>query len=571
MEESKERENVYMAERAVDRAFSTGKADRAAITHQAQLDAADAVAMVGIAMESDEEADEAAKLSIIASGMGNREKAKNARNKAREAQLKAVEDHRAATKSAKQAYDAIKFSDPSKLGFMRVVQIAFLAHIVGTIVALILTSRDTISYNSVTFVDWITVTLEAVAFYFFWNRYKLGRPLVIGIAAINIAAHIITDLATSQFSLGNFCIENAFNIFLLLYFLFSDRVKAVLVNDLSTDKGAEEDFVIERSGWPFFRNLIIYFVVFSVLGHWMEAAFCQLIRLGIVQGEYHPENTMLWRDWFYPYPMHGTAVILIAVILYPLYTWTKDKFSNRFAPYAVCFLINMLVCTLIEFFGGLMFNANLQNWDYSNLPFNFMGQVCLQNAIGFGIASSVIAWWLYPTMERAIARVRPAVMNIVCVIVAIVGGILFSLYAVSPPEGIGLSSTDTSPQIELDKERQDIYSTTKLNMAALDATQQQLDDSHLPDNERIELQKHIDAIKNEYEQLENSLKNPPEAGAAAAPADTSAPAPAPAPEPNPQAEVQATDEAPAEEPVSEEEPLAEVSYDISQEQPSDEY
>ena len=101
MEEPKERENIYMAERAVDRAFNTGKADRARITRQAQLDAAEAVTMVGIAMESDEEADEAARLSVIADNMGNRKKAKDARDKAREAQLKAVENHRAATKSAK--------------------------------------------------------------------------------------------------------------------------------------------------------------------------------------------------------------------------------------------------------------------------------------------------------------------------------------------------------------------------------------------------------------------------------------------------------------------------------------
>ena len=442
----KKRPDVNSAERAVDRAFSTGKADRAYITRQAQLDAAEAVAMAGIAMESDEAADEAARLSIIARNLGNREKAREAQNRARKARLKAQADHRAATKSAKKAYEAIKFSDPSKLGFMRVVQIIFLVNIISTIGMLILTSRDTITYNYITILDWIITVLQAVAFYFFVNRYKLAKPLVLGIAGLSIVSHVVVDLANNNLALGSFVAENCFSLFLMFYFLFSKRVDAVLVNDLATDKGIEDsdEFVIERSGWPFFRNLIIYYVVFSVLGHWMEAAFCQLIRLGIVQGEYHPENTMLWRDWLYPYPMHGTAVILIAVFLYPLFVWTKKKVPNRVAPYVICFLINMLVCTLIEFVGGLMFNADLQNWNYSNLPFNFMGQVCLQNAIGFGIASSVIAWWLYPMLERTIARVRPAVMNIVCIVVAIIGGILFSLYAISPPEGIDTSSTQAA-------------------------------------------------------------------------------------------------------------------------------
>lgn len=52
------------AEKAVDSAYATGKVDRANITKAAQLDAAEAVAMVGVAMEADVEADEAMKIPI---------------------------------------------------------------------------------------------------------------------------------------------------------------------------------------------------------------------------------------------------------------------------------------------------------------------------------------------------------------------------------------------------------------------------------------------------------------------------------------------------------------------------
>jgi hypothetical protein len=187
---TRQRDDLKAAERAVDRAFSTGKVDRATITRQAQLDAAEAVAMAGVAMESDEAADEAAKLAVITAGMGNREKTKEARERERMARNQAKADHRAATKSAKQAYDAIKFSDPSKLGFMRLVQVIFLMHIVGTIATLIFTSRDTVVYNSVSLADWFMVVLEGVAFYFFVNRMKLGRPLVMGMAVIGIVVNV---------------------------------------------------------------------------------------------------------------------------------------------------------------------------------------------------------------------------------------------------------------------------------------------------------------------------------------------------------------------------------------------
>lgn len=505
--------NVGKAERAVDRAFSTGKVDRAYITRQAQLDAAEAVAMAGIAMESDEAADEAARLSVIASNMGNRERAKTARERERQARDQAKTDHRAATRSARKAYEAIKFSDPTKLGFLRVVQLTFLLHIVITILVLLFTSRDTVSYDPATLIGWLMTVLESVAFYFFVNRFKIGRKFVMVMAAFGIVTSAVMTFASGNFTVVNLILGSSYYLFLLLYFTFSKRVKATLVNDLAHDKGKldDEEFVIDRKGWPFWRNLIIYFVVFSVLGHWLEAGFCQLIRLGIVQGEFHEDNTMLWRDWFYPYPMHGTAVVLMALVLYPIFIKMKKTFKNKFTPYVISFLINMLTCTLIEFCGGLMFNANLQNWDYSNMPFNFMGQICLQNAIGFGIASSVISWWVYPMMERAIARVRPAIMNIVCVVVAIAGGILFSLYAISPPEGVDLGGKQPEVTVEIDdaertKVKDGANSINELAGAGIERIKEY---RTLSDDEKRQIEEHYRNAQREFSAVSDLMDKEP--------------------------------------------------------------
>ena len=504
MADQKEKD-LKAAEKAIDRAFSTGKVDRADITRKAQLDAEAAVDMVGKAMEADEAADEAAKITIIAANLGNREKTKAARDREREARVKAKEEHKAATKSAKQAYEAIKYSDPNSLGLLRVVQIAFLIHIVGTLLALILTSRDTVAYTSANIFTWIMVVLESVAFYFLVNRYKLARPICIGVGILGVLTISITAILNGKFDLLSVLTESAFYIFIIFYFTFSDRVKATLVNDLSKDKGAfdDDDFVIERSGWPFYRNLIIYFVIFSLLGHWMEAGFCQLIRLGLVQGEFHPENTMLWRDWFFPYPMHGAAVVLIALILYPLYIYLKKRCSNRILAYVLSFIVNMCTCTLIELIGGLLFNSQLQHWDYSNLPFNFLGQICLQNAVCFGVASSVICWFVYPMLERALARVRPATMNIICVIVAMVGAVLFALYAINPKLGIDLG----------ENKEQDAETTAFMEFVEIDgyylsikeralALEDSLENSEsLSEEERSELQEHLEVINSELEEM----------------------------------------------------------------------
>ena len=425
------------AEKAVDSAYSTGRAERAKITQSAQLDAAEAVAMAGIAMESDAKADEAMRISVIAEKSGDREKTKIARKKAREARKKAKADHAAATKSAKSAYEAIKFSAPNKMGFMRVVQIVFAAHIAVYLVWLMLTSRDHMSYDVTSMMDWVMVILEGVAFWMFINRYKVARPFVIAIAAIGIVAPALVDISMGRFNLIALISSSLFYIFLLFYFIFSKRVKATLVNDISRGKGDydKDEFVVNRRGWPFVRNLIIYFIVFSILGHWMEMGMCQFIIMGVVQGEYDPSNTMLWRDWLYPFPMEGAAVVVIALVLYPFFLWLKKKFAGKkwILAYIISFFAGALLCTIIEFGMGLIVNADLQLWDYRDNFCNIMGQVCLQNTMAFGVVAAIITWWVYPLMERMIARVPQDVMNIVFVVIAVFGAIIWSLYLINPP------------------------------------------------------------------------------------------------------------------------------------------
>ena len=432
------------AEGAIDRAYSTGRAERASITQAAQLDAAEAVAMAGIAMEADLEADEAARITVIAEQSGDRAQIKAARKREREIRKKAKADHKAATKSAKQAYDAIRFSAPNTMGFMRVVQIIFAIHIAGVLVWLVLTSRDHMVYDVTTMMDWAMVILESVAFWMFINRYKVARPFVIGMAAFGLIVPAAYDVIMGQFNPFAIILNGAFYIFLIFYFIFSDRVKATLVNDFAKHDGDydKDDFVINRKGWPFIRNLIIYFIIFSILGHWMEMGMCQFIIMGLVQGEYDPTNTMLWRDWLFPFPMEGAAVVIIALVLYPFYQWLKKKVKPRAFVYIISFLAGALLCSIIEFSMGLLVNADLQLWDYRDNFCNIMGQVCLQNTLAFGVVASIITWWVYPLMERWIARVPHDYMNIAFVVIAAFGALIWSLYIINPP---GVDEANKNP------------------------------------------------------------------------------------------------------------------------------
>lgn len=72
---------------------------------------------------------------------------------------------------------------------------------------------------------------------------------------------------------------------------------------------------------------------------------------------------------------------------------------NNIAPnkklYKQC-LISMVIVTLIEFISGYILNIKmgLNVWDYSDLPFNYKGQISLLFS-AFWFFLSIIAIWLY--------------------------------------------------------------------------------------------------------------------------------------------------------------------------------
>lgn len=499
------------AERAVDAAFSTGKADRAKITQAAQLDAAEAVALAGVAMEADEAADEAMRIAVIAEGSRDRARIRDARRAERAARKQARRDHREATRAAKRAYDAVKFSAPGKLGFMRFVQVVFALHIAFVLLMLVLTSRDAVSYSYSNVFDWIVIILEGVAFWFFINCYKIARPFVIGMALLELAVTNGIALAMGTFHVGTAIVNSVFDVFLLAYFIFSRRARMVLVNDLSKRTGEFElgKFKVNRHGWPFIRNLVMYFIVFSVLGHWMEMGLCQFIILGLVQGDYDPTNTMLWRDWLYPFPMEGAAVVLIALILYPLKEWLVKKIKLPVVPYVVSFIANALMCSLIEFSMGLLVNADYQLWDYRANFGNIMGQVCLQNTLAFGVAASVIAWFVYPLLEKWIARVPRDVMNIVFVVVLVFGGIIWSLYIVEPPSSdfdTGYTNDAVNEQSQKETDRQTLGSLIDIQENFAQQIREELASAdYLTDEERAQLEQQLSDALESIRQMRETL------------------------------------------------------------------
>ena len=63
----------------------------------------------------------------------------------------------------------------------------------------------------------------------------------------------------------------------------------------------------------------------------------------------------------------------------------SEKYKSKRLPYKC--ILGSLTVTVIEFIFGLIFNIILGKhvWDYSDKPFNILGQVCLLFSILWGL------------------------------------------------------------------------------------------------------------------------------------------------------------------------------------------
>ena len=197
----------------------------------------------------------------------------------------------------------------------------------------------------------------------------------------------------------------------------------------------DERYGYEPGSFAFWRNLAVYFCVFSVVGHWMEAAYCTLIRFGMIPGTYDP-NSQIWSDWLYPFIVYGFGAVACVLLLYPVKNFLEKRIRSRVVPLLISFVVNALVCTAIELVMGLMVNqpgpdGKLPLWDYSDMFCNFMGQVCLQNAIAFGVVATLMTWVIYPALEQLLSKVPRDGMNIAFIAVTVGFCILIFLYYVN--------------------------------------------------------------------------------------------------------------------------------------------
>lgn len=134
----------------------------------------------------------------------------------------------------------------------------------------------------------------------------------------------------------------------------------------------------------------IIFALYSVLGWLYETTFCT-----IKEGKW--EN----RGFLYGpiVPIYGVGAAGISMVYDAFLLFAGIRLN-----WWQIFLIGYLGSMVLEFGTSWVLEKIFHAvwWDYSDMPFNVQGRICLPCSLGFGAAGLLVIYGLYPWMSRIV-------------------------------------------------------------------------------------------------------------------------------------------------------------------------
>jgi uncharacterized membrane protein len=143
----------------------------------------------------------------------------------------------------------------------------------------------------------------------------------------------------------------------------------------------------------------VWFLVYSFLGWCFETVYCTATQ-------------RQWANRGFLYgpicPIYGFGAIAISIII--------DLLDFNHIPTLTAwqvFLISMVGSAIMEYLTSWALEKwfHAYWWDYSNLPFNLNGRICLPASLLFGCAGVFIVFKLYPFISSHTTSIPPLAME----------------------------------------------------------------------------------------------------------------------------------------------------------------
>ena len=177
--------------------------------------------------------------------------------------------------------------------------------------------------------------------------------------------------------------------------------------------------------WPFWRTMILYFCIVSVVGHLIEYPYCWLGMTFF--GSVDPTSEVLTNP-FKPFFVYGVGVVLCCVLLEPFRGLLLRRFSRTSTALLVFYVVSVFIGMAFELTQGFLQNQPVDGvyplWDVSDYPGNILGQAWIVNDIFIGALITLIVWVVLPWANGLVERLNDAAANRLCAIVVAATAVL---------------------------------------------------------------------------------------------------------------------------------------------------
>lgn len=147
-----------------------------------------------------------------------------------------------------------------------------------------------------------------------------------------------------------------------------------------------------------FKRILAYFIIYSFLGFIIETIFGMLTK-GVVESR----QSCLYGPFCCIYGL-GAAVMIPGLQKFKKRNWTL------FLAGAV---EGSVVEYIISWIGEMIFH--IKWWDYSNMPFDINGRICLLFTIFWGVLALVLIRLINPYIERFIDKIPAKLFSVITI------------------------------------------------------------------------------------------------------------------------------------------------------------
>lgn len=145
--------------------------------------------------------------------------------------------------------------------------------------------------------------------------------------------------------------------------------------------------VDHKSDRDYWLDLVLVFFVVSMMG-WIWEVVLILVQSGDLTN-----RGVLHGPWL---PIYGSGGVLMI--------WMKERLPGK---WWVFFLSSMVACGVVEYIVSWVLEQiyHTRWWDYTSMPINLNGRICLSGLLVFGLGGLFLVYLLYPRLKRLFSRI----------------------------------------------------------------------------------------------------------------------------------------------------------------------